>query len=96
MALDEEWGGLAFQALLVSIPFIAVAVTGTKKVAPWIVALSLTFAFWGYYLFRGVSYQWYPDGTGADIGLGLIMLVSPIVITACCVGVHFWQRMKDR
>jgi hypothetical protein len=96
MALGEEWRVLAFQALLVSIPFIALAVTGTKKPAPWVTALCLTLAFWGYYLFRGVSYQWHPDGTGADIGLGLIMLVSPIIITASCVGVYLWQRMKGR
>lgn len=93
--LDEEWGVLAFQALLVSIPFIAVALTGTRKAAPWIVGLSLTLVFWGYYLFQGVSYQLHPDGTGANIGLGLLMLISPVIITAGSIGVHLWQRRQD-
>ncbi|TFI56842.1 hypothetical protein E2493_18015 [Sphingomonas parva] len=92
--LAEEWTVLIWQAISVSIPFIVVAVTGTKKKAPWIVGLVLTLTLWGYYLVEGVSYQWHPDGSGANIGLGLIMLVSPLVITAACVGTYLWQRTK--
>jgi hypothetical protein len=91
---SEEWGVYAFQSLLVSVPFIAVAVTGTLKKAPWITGLAFTVLLWGYYLYSGVSYQWHPDGTGANIGLGLMMLISPIFITAACIGVYLGQRRK--
>ena len=88
-SLGEEW---VWQALLISIPFIAVALTGTLRKAPWLVGLALTLALWGYALYDGVSYQWHPDGTGANIGLGLIMLVSPVFITAICLAVYWLQR----
>jgi hypothetical protein len=92
---DEEWAVLAIQALLVSMPFVGVALTGTKRAAPWIVGLGLTLLLWGYYLFRTVSHQRHPDQVGADIGLGLAMLFSPVVITAGSIGVHLWQRRRD-
>jgi hypothetical protein len=91
-SMSEEWGVIAFQSLLVSFPFIAVALTGTIKKAPWLVGLALTLSLWGYGLYRGVSYQWHPDGSGADIGLGLIMLASPLPITAICLGIYWLQR----
>jgi hypothetical protein len=95
-SLSQEWGIIAVQALLVSVPFVAVALTGTLRKAPWLVGLALTVGLWGYFLYEGVSYQWHPDGTGADIGLGLIMLASPVVITAICLGVHWLQRRDAR
>jgi hypothetical protein len=95
-SLGLEWGILALQSLFVSIPFVAVALTGTLRKAPWLVGLALTVILWGYYLFEGVSYQWHPDGTGADIGLGFMMLASPVVITAICLGVHWLQRRNTR
>ena len=95
-SLNHEWGNIAVQAALVSVPFIAVALTGTLRKAPWLVGLALTVILWGYYLYEGVSYQWRPDGTGADIGLGFMMLASPVVITAICLGVHWLQRRDTR
>lgn len=91
-SLSQEWGVIFLQALLISIPFIAVALTGTLRKAPWFVGLVLTAALWGYVLYDGVSYQWHPDGTGANIGLGLIMLASPVFITAICLAVYRLQR----
>lgn len=91
-SLSDEWGIIAWQALLVSLPFIAVALTGTVRKAPWLAGLALTVALWSYYLYDGVAYQRHPDETGANIGLGLIMLVSPVFITVTCLGVYWWQR----
>jgi hypothetical protein len=62
--------------------------------APWVVRLAFTVLLWGYYLYSGVSYQWHPSGTGANIGLGLMMLISPIFITAACDSVYLGQRRK--
>ena len=95
-SLSHEWGNIALQALVVSVPFIAVALTGTLRKLPWLVGLALTVTLWGYSLYTGVNYQWHPDGTGADIGLGFMMLASPVVITAICLGVHWLQRRNAR
>lgn len=92
----QGWGFIASNAFLVAIPFIAVALTGTLRKAPWLVGLALTALLWGYYLCDGVSYQWHPDGSGANIGLGLLMLASPLFITAACLGVHWLQRLDRR
>jgi hypothetical protein len=92
--MSQEGGPIIFESALVSIPFIAIALTGTLRKAPWLVGLALTLALWGYILYEGVTYQWYPDGTGANIGLGLILLASPVFITAICLGVYWLQRRR--
>ena len=79
-------------ALVVAIPYLVLALAGARRVPPWAVGLALTLSLWGYGLYDGVSYQWHPDGSGADIGLGLIMLASPVFITAAVLAVHFVQR----
>ncbi|MGH6658284.1 MAG: hypothetical protein ACREBM_01390, partial [Sphingomicrobium sp.] len=59
---------------------------------PWLVAILLTLCFWSAYfvtILLGAR-----DGTGANIGIGLIMLLSPFVI-----GVGAWvaaERSKNR
>jgi hypothetical protein len=90
--LAEEWSVFLFQMLIVAAPFGLLALMGVGNRLPWLVGLSLTLALWGYSLFDGVSYQWHPDGSGANIGLGLIMLVSPLFIAAACLSAYAWQR----
>lgn len=90
--LAEEWLTFLIQMAIVSAPFVLLAGLGIRNKLPWIVGLSLTAAFWGYYLFEGVSYRWHPDGSGANIGLGLIMLLSPIPIAALCLATWGLQR----
>jgi hypothetical protein len=90
--LAEEWSVFLFQMLIVAAPFGLLALMGIGNRLPWLVGLAPTLALWGYDLFDGVSYQWHPDGTGANIGLGLVMLVSPFVIAAACFGADTWQR----
>ena len=90
---------IAVDALLASVPFIAVARTGTVRKAPWLVGLALTVALWGYLLYEGVSYQWHPDGTsatGAALGFGFVLLASTFFITAVCLGVYWLQRRGTR
>ena len=95
-----DWGAeayvLSFEALMVAAPFLLIAMTGTRYKLAWLTAFTLTFAFWGYLLFDGVRYHWSGDTSGADIGLGLIMLASPIVITAATMGIYAWERSRQR
>lgn len=79
-------------AMLVAAPYLVLALTGARRVLPWIVGLAMTLSLWGYALYSGVSYRWDPDGSGANIGLGLMMLASPFIIAPIVLGVHVLQR----
>lgn len=81
--LSEEAGTFAFQVGLVSIPFLILAFAGVAKKLPWLVGLGMTAAFWGIYLADAI----YRDGggSGANIGLGLLILLSPMIITLSCL-----------
>lgn len=94
--LGEEWGVLLFQAGMVAGPFLLLSLAGTRDKLPWLVAAFLTLALWGWVLFDGVRYQWSGDKSGANIGLGLIMLVSPFVITGVAMGLYAWRRARRR
>ncbi len=86
-------GAMVLEAILVSVPFIAIALTGTLRKTPWLVGLALTLALWGYILYELLSHVWYPDGGGADIfGYALIELTATLFITAICLGVYWLQR----
>lgn len=89
---SHEWSAIAWMSLLVSMPFIAVALTGTVRKAPWLIGLGLTVALWGFLLYYTVNYRWHPGGTRPNIEIGLVTLVSPFVITAICLGAHWWER----
>lgn len=65
------------QVLLASFPYIILAIFGISARRPWLTGLSLTAAFWGYYLWEITHYE----GGGANIGLGILMTLSPIPIT---------------
>jgi len=92
--LGSEAGPLASQALLAAAPFAALALAGARRPLPWLSALAPTLLLWGWFLAAGLSYQWHPDGTGANIGLGLIMLASPLPIGAVGLAVHFRQKRR--
>ncbi|MGH6617585.1 hypothetical protein [Sphingomonas sp.] len=66
------------QVLLAAFPYIVLALLGIRTRRSWVVGLVLTTAFWGFYLFT--TLQSY--GGGANIGLGLLMMLSPLVILA--------------
>jgi hypothetical protein len=92
--LSAEGGVLLFEMLIVAAPFLLLSLAGTSDKLPWLVAFALTFALWGYFLFDGVRYQWSGDTSGANIGLGLIMLVSPLFITGAAMAVYAWRRRR--
>ena len=83
--LTDEWRIFLAQILIAAAPFGLLALAGIRNRAAWLVGLALTAAFWGYYLFEGLRYQLSNDSSGANIGLGLVMLLSPVMISAACL-----------
>jgi len=93
LSLAQELPIFLFQILLVSTPFLLIAVLSIRSAFPWIVGIILTGALWGYYLYDAVSH--YGEGRGANIGLGLILLASPLAISAVCVALGRRERRKS-
>ncbi|MEA3017817.1 MAG: hypothetical protein QOI38_2539 [Sphingomonadales bacterium] len=74
--LSEEWAVLAYQAIMASAPFLLLAGSGVTARAPWVVGLAVHILLWGALLLDPIL----RDGGGANIGLGLIMLLSPVIV----------------
>jgi len=73
------WGeNSAIQVVLAGLPYFVLAVCGIAARRAWIVALIVTAAFWGYYLWDIIHYA----GVGANIGIGILMMASPAAVTA--------------
>jgi ABC-type transport system involved in multi-copper enzyme maturation permease subunit len=79
----EEWPILLLQILIAGAPFGILALTGMRAKLPWLVAVILTVCFWGTLFFSA----WIAarDQTGANIGMGLLMLASPLLITGAAL-----------
>ena len=84
LAVGDEWDIYLFQMLLIAAPFGVLALAGVNGKGPWLAGGALTALFWGDYLYAGIHYQLSGDRSGADIGLGIIMLISPVVICIVC------------
>lgn len=68
-----------FQVLIASAPYLLLALFGISARRPWIVALCFTVAFWAFYAYViTLPYM----GGGANIGLGILMIFSPLPIAA--------------
>jgi hypothetical protein len=78
---------LLVNAVLVSVPFIALAYRGSRRLAPWLLGFALTAALWWHALQKGIAFQRAPDGSGVDMDLAFMMLLSPAFIAAASVGV---------
>ncbi len=76
--LSEEWPILLFHVLLATAPFGILALAGIRATLPWFVAVILTACFWGAYFASAVIAA--RDRSGANIGMGLVMFISPLVI----------------
>jgi hypothetical protein len=74
----EEWPFLLFQILLAAAPFALLVRRGIRAWLPWIVGIALTLCFWA--AFFASTLVAARDKTGANIGMGLIMFVSPFLI----------------
>jgi len=81
----EEWPFFLFQVLLAAAPFGLLALLGVRSRLPWVIAAVLTICFWtAYFASVLISAR---DRTGANIGMGLIMFVSPFIIGGIALGV---------
>jgi hypothetical protein len=85
---------LLVNTVLVSVPFIVLALRGSRRLAPWLVGLALTCALWWHALQKGIAYQRAPDGSGVDMGLAFLMLLSPAFIAGACVGLDEALRRR--
>ena len=65
-----------------SLPFVLLALVGSRSRTLWSLAAVLTACFWGFAAFRIWSASLTGFEGGADIGLGLIMMASPFMIMA--------------
>lgn len=83
--LREEWSVFHFQALIVAAPFGVLALSPVNTKATWLTAALLTALFWGLLLAVGFAQR----GTGANIGLGGLMMLSPLIIIAGAFAVDF-------
>jgi hypothetical protein len=78
LAVTDDWGSALLMVGLVAAPFGLLAISGVTRRRPWFVAGALTLAFWAL-VWADVAIR--PGAGGANIGLGLLMLLSPVVIT---------------
>jgi len=76
---SEEWPFELFYGVLLALPFGYLALDGTKKWLPWVVAHVLTALFWGALIVSTVISA--EDQTGVNFRMGLVMLTSPFVTT---------------
>lgn len=81
--LGDEFAMFAIQMVMVSVPFLLLALLGIRSRGPWLLGLGLTAILWGYYMFDSLSRR--GDGSGANIGLGLLLVASPVLISVACV-----------
>ena len=72
----DEWGFYAFLVVQMGLPFMVLAVAGTRDLLAWTMAFVLTAALWGYGLFDLTR------TTGVNFLLGFVLLLSPLVIAA--------------
>lgn len=74
----EAWGVLLFQSLIVAAPFGLYALTGVGQKSIWITAFILSSFLWGLFAFGALQ----GDAIGANIGVGFLMMASPLGIAA--------------
>jgi hypothetical protein len=81
---------------IIATPYIVLALLPARRILPWAIALTLTLSLWSYWLYSTVSYNLHPDGSGVDMGGALLLLSSPLVISAIALGAHFAQQEQSR
>jgi hypothetical protein len=70
---------LIFQVLWTSLPFLAIMLTNPTSLRPWVFAIGSTAALYAYAVVD--AYVRREEGSGANIGLGLLMFIWPPIAT---------------
>ena len=83
-------------AIVVATPFLILAFIGARRLLPWLAGLLLTFLVWGWALVSAVGSRWDPEGAGAAVDLGLLMMVSAPSISLVVVAVHLATSARAR
>lgn len=83
-------------AAIIALPFLLLTVFRVRRLKAWLSGVVVTIILWGYALYRGVAYQWNPDGTGADIGLGILLTMSPIFVLGAALATSAVIKDNDR
>jgi hypothetical protein len=73
---------LVMNTLLAAIPFLLLAKRFSTRALPWLLAIAVTGWLHWWYLSMGIEYQRDPDASGVPILEALIMLISPLPISA--------------
>lgn len=74
------------QLMMVSIPFLVLAMGRIRARLPWLTGLALTVALWAW-----VSLTNAGPGS-ASPGLGLLLLASPLLISIACIAAYAIKR----
>ncbi len=105
MALGSEWLPKLFQSAIASIPFIVLALCarallsrgdrraldGIKFAAISVITTSLL--IWSAYYWDGIIAYTQQTSGGANIGLGLLLLFSPIILSSL-IPAAYWLGVK--
>jgi hypothetical protein len=80
--------------LIVAFPYLLLSLLGVRSWLPWIVSLALTVSVWAKWLHSTVTYQWHPDGSGADFGSLFLIYGSPVIISVAAFAVDAVQQWR--
>ena len=84
----EDWDFYLFQLVIIGVPFGVLAVARTRDWLAWLLAVILTAAVWGYYLYDLSRHE------GVNFLLGPIMvLLAPITISGFSLVTAGMRRM---
>ena len=77
---NDNWDLYLYLLVIIGIPFVMLAVAGTRDRLAWLVGIGLTAAAWGYQLYDLSRHR------GANFGYALfLMFIAPLLIAACSV-----------
>lgn len=88
--LTEEGGVLLFQIVWVAAPFVALSLAQVRAKRAWVAGVVVTLMFWSAYL----ASAYLSHGGGANIGMGLLMLASPLITAAAAFGASALRSRK--
>ena len=102
----REPGVLVVQSMLAASPFVflawratsqhrrGVAVSKRRHLRASIAGLAVTLLFWGYFFWEGYTYWAEKKTSGANIGLGCFMFLSPAIVLLAMLAAAGRRRVE--